>query len=104
LKLKPQIFLFKSVRNGDFIETTLQDRGDLIYYLKEKNPFTRIEEHISLFVSINRAAKSNFTRLMGMEPVKYGSVFMYKNGFRVYPFGEEGQDILMIDRRKTTGL
>ncbi|MDR1181197.1 MAG: HAMP domain-containing histidine kinase [Bacteroidales bacterium] len=38
-----------------------------------------------------------------MESVKYGSVFVYKNGFRVYPFGEEGEDILGIDRRKQQG-
>src|SRR5690606_12221258 len=52
---------------------------------------------------LNRAAKANFTRLMGMEPVKYGSVFMYKNGFRVYPYGEEGEDGLGIERRKQQG-
>jgi signal transduction histidine kinase len=40
---------------------------------------------------------------MGMEPVKFGSVFMYKNGFRVYPYGEPGEDLLLIDNRKQQG-
>ena len=40
---------------------------------------------------------------MGMRSIDYGSVFMYKNGFRVYPFGEPGEDILLIDRRKAQG-
>ena len=40
---------------------------------------------------------------MGMRSVKYGSVFMYKNGFRVYPYGEPGEDLLLIDRRKAQG-
>lgn len=89
--------------NGHFIETTLQDRGDRIYYLKEKNPYQDLK-NISIYLfQLNRSAKANFTRTMGMEPVKYGSVFMYKNGFRVYPYGEEGEDGLGIERRKQQG-
>ena len=30
-------------------------------------------------------------------------MFIYKNGFRIYPFGEEGDDSLGIDRRKQQG-
>jgi len=104
LEIKTSNILVQINPSGDYIETTLQDRGDLIYYLKEKNPFDKLQ-NISIYLfQLNRAAKANFTRLMGMEPVKYGSVFMYKNGFRVYPFGEEGQDILLIDRRKGQGF
>lgn len=40
---------------------------------------------------------------MGMRAVEYGSVFLYKNGFRVYPFGETGDDTLKIDHRKQQG-
>ena len=57
---------------------------------------------IHLF-QLNQAAKINFRKVMGIPPVQYGSVFMYKNGFRVYPFGEEGEDSLGIDRRKQQG-
>lgn len=104
LEIKTSNILVQISPKGDFIETTLQDRGDLIYYLKEKNRFIGLKNISVYLFQLNRAAKSNFTRLMGMEPVKYGTVFMYKNGFRVYPFGEEGQDILMIDRRKAQGF
>lgn len=104
LEIKTSNILVQISPKGDYIETTLQDRGDLIYYLKEKNPFKGLKNISVYLFQLNRAAKSNFTRLMGMEPVKYGTVFMYKNGFRVYPFGEEGQDILMIDRRKAQGF
>ena len=40
---------------------------------------------------------------MCIGPVKYGSVLMYKNGFRVYPYGELGEDLLLIDNRKQQG-
>jgi signal transduction histidine kinase len=104
LEIKTSNILVQISPKGDYIETTLQDRGDLIYYLKEKNPYKNLK-NISIYLfQLNRAAKSNFTRLMGMEPVKYGSVFMYKNGFRVYPYGEEGEDLLLIDRRKQQGF
>ena len=103
LEIKTSNILVQISPKGDYIETTLQDRGDLIYYLKEKNPYKDLKNVSIYLFQLNRAAKSNFTRLMGMEPVKYGSVFMYKNGFRVYPYGEEGEDGLGIERRKQQG-
>lgn len=103
LEIKTSNILVQISPNGDCIETTMQDRGDLIYYLKEKNPYMDLKNVAVYLFQLNRAAKANFTRLMGMEPVKYGSVFMYKNGFRVYPYGEEGEDGLGIERRKQQG-
>ncbi|GGH16853.1 ATP-binding protein [Mucilaginibacter phyllosphaerae] len=104
LEIKTSNILVKISESGKFIETTLQDRGDLIYYLKEKNPYSNLK-NISIYLfQLNRSAKLNFTRTMGMEPIKYGSVFMYKNGFRVYPYGEEADDLLQINRRKQQGF
>lgn len=40
---------------------------------------------------------------MGITPVNYGSVMVYKNGFRIYPYGEPGEDLFYIDRRKSQG-
>lgn len=103
LEIKTSNILVQISPKGDFIETTLQDRGDKIYYLKEKNSFKHLK-NISIYLfQLNRAAKSNFHRIMGMHSLEYGSVFMYKNGFRVYPFGEQGEDILLIDKRKAQG-
>ena len=104
LEIKTSNILVQISPIGDYVETTLQDRGDLIYYLKEKNPYKDLKNVAVYLFQLNRAAKANFTRLMGMEPVKYGSVFMYKNGFRVYPYGDEGEDLLLIDRRKQQGF
>ena len=97
--------------DGKIITTKLTDRGSWIYTIKEHNRYS-IEKNkskdflnnisIKLF-QLNRSAKKNFTMDMGIEPVKYGSVFMYKNDFRIYPFGEEGDDSLHIDRRKAQG-
>jgi len=103
LEIKTSNILVKISPEGNFVETVLQDRGDKIYYLKEKSPYPNLQ-NISIYLfQLNRNAKTEFTKRMGMEAVRYGSVFVYKNGFRVYPFGEEGEDILGIDRRKQQG-
>jgi len=104
LEIKTTNILVKISEDGSFIETTLQDRGDLIYYLKEKNPFDKLNNIRIYLFQLNRSAKYTFHSVMGMPSVVYGSVFMYKNGFRVYPYGEEGEDLLLIDRRKQQGF
>jgi signal transduction histidine kinase len=40
---------------------------------------------------------------MGVASVKFGSVFLFRNGFRVFPIGEEGDDTFGVDRRKQQG-
>ena len=103
LGLKTTHIKVEIIENGGIIKTTLIDRGREIYWIKERNTYTLLSDiNIQLF-QLNRAAKYNFTKQMQIEPVKYGSIFIYKNGFRIYPFGEEGDDSLGIDRRKQQG-
>jgi len=104
LKIKTTSLVVEVSRDGKEIKSTLTDRGDLIYILREKNPFENYLHNITIHLfQLNFSAKSSFKREMGIESVKYGSVFLYKNGFRVYPFGEAGEDLLLIDRRKQQG-
>lgn len=88
--------------DGKTITTTLDDRGSFIFETKEKSEFSLSDIRCTLYF-LNRAAKMNFTRKMGVEAVKYGSIFVYKNGFRVFPFGEPGSDFFDIDQRKQQG-
>lgn len=90
--------------DGKEISTILSDRGQRIFEIVERNTkYVLLKNiHISLFY-LNRIAKTNFTRLMGIEPVNYGSVFIYKNGFRVNPYGEPNEDVFGIDKRKGQG-
>lgn len=90
--------------DGLFVTTTLKDRGKLIYKIVENNPFEETLKNIRIHLfQLNQVAKAGFTRTMGLAPVGYGSVFLYKNGFRIFPFGEEGEDSLGVDRRKQQG-
>lgn len=104
LKIKTTSLVVEVSSDGKEIKSTLRDRGDLIYILREKNPFAEYLHDITIHLfQLNFSAKTSFKREMGIESVKYGSVFLYKNGFRVYPFGEQGEDLLLIDRRKQQG-
>lgn len=104
LKIKTTSLKVLISENGKEIISTLEDRGDRIYTLTEKNPYSNLLKNVAVYLfQLNRAAKIQFHRIMGMESVNYGSVFMYKNGFRIYPFGDPGEDILQIDKRKQQG-
>ena len=91
-------------KDSEQITTTLTDRGTLIYRLVEHCPFDHLGNvHIHLF-ALNRSAKLHFKKVMGVDNIGYGSVFLYKNGFRVHPLGEEGDDGFGIERRKQQGF
>lgn len=89
---------------GDTITTKIIDRGTLIYHIEEPNKYkTFIDDlEINLYF-LNRSAKINFGKLMDIEPTNYGNVFLFKNGFRVQPYGNVGDDSWELDNRKQQG-
>ncbi|MCM1266880.1 MAG: ATP-binding protein [Bacteroidales bacterium] len=90
--------------DGETVTTELWDRGEFIFKFQEKNEkYTRLKNIKFKLLYLNRSAKYNFSLVMGMTPVNYGSVMVYKNGFRIYPYGEPGEDLFYIDRRKSQG-
>lgn len=91
--------------DGEHIESTLTDRGELIYRIREPNEFPLLAKsgfRCQIFF-LNHSAKMTFARRMGVPSVQFGSVFLFRNGFRVYPIGEEGDDWFQMDRRKAQG-
>jgi signal transduction histidine kinase len=92
------------LRNGS-IHTKLIDRGELIYEIKEKSDLEHINNiPINIDLSfLNRSAKSRFTRFMGITALDFGHVFLFKNGYRVMPYGVRGSDMLGYDQRKSQG-
>lgn len=86
------------------IHTTLTDRGIVMYEIEEPNKdFPLLSSaSISLFY-LNRSAKYSFTARMGIEPVNYGNVFLFRNGFRILPFGEFNDDSWGLNQRQQQG-
>jgi signal transduction histidine kinase len=97
-------FIRVTIEGNDLL-TTLTDRGEIIYRIVEPNPY----RHLSLagfkceIYYLNQSAKATFARRVGLPSVQFGSVFLFRNGFRVYPIGEDGNDWFGFDRRKGQG-
>lgn len=90
------------LRDGKIV-TRLSDRGVLMYEIEEDNKYSKLEEASVDLYYLNRAAKYNFSLLMGMTPVNYGNVFLFRNGFRIMPYGEYDDDSWGLNQRSQQG-
>lgn len=98
-------FIVVTIADG-YLNTTLTDRGEVVYKIREANPYKRLESsgfRCELYY-LNQSAKVTFARRVGLPSVQFGSVFLFRNGFRVYPIGEDGDDWFKFDRRKQQGF
>ena len=96
----------RTVHGGQTLETTLTDRGRTVYSVREPNTYERLAQSsvgIEIYY-LNRKAKTVFTRRMGIRSVDFGSIFLFRNGFRVFPIGEENDDFFGLARRKQQGV
>lgn len=91
------------IEDGRII-TSLTDRGIKMYEIEEPNThFSKLSStSVSLFY-LNRAAKYSFTARMGVQPVSYGNVFLFRNGFRILPYGEWNDDSWGLNYRQQQG-
>ncbi len=90
------------IRNG-IIHTRLEDRGILMYEIEEDCKYEHLNHATVSMYYLNRAAKYNFSLRMGMQPVNYGSIFLFRNGIRVLPYGEPNDDSWNLDKRQQQG-
>lgn len=91
--------------DGKQLHSVLTDRGSVIYEIRESNEYPLLVGsgfRCNIYY-LNRSAKATFARRMGMPSTQFGSVFLFKNGFRIFPIGEIGVDTFGIDRRKAQG-
>jgi signal transduction histidine kinase/anti-sigma regulatory factor (Ser/Thr protein kinase) len=88
---------------GEFITTTLQDRGNEIFILKERNSFSQLANITITVFYLNTYAKAYFTKQTGIKSVDFGSIFLFINGFRIPPYGDIGDDWLGMEIRKGQG-
>ena len=89
--------------NSNFIETSVVDRDVEIYKIREKNTFDKLSSVTINLYFLNKAAKTAFSMKMGVQPVNYGSIFLFRNGFRILPFGNPGDDSWKLDYRAQQG-
>lgn len=103
LEIKTTSILTRVSPDGESITTKLVDRGEVIYEIREPNPYKALSDITFSLYYLNRAAKLNFIKIMGLSTTQFGSLFLYKNGFRVQPYGEPGDDSFGYDKRRAQG-
>ncbi|UPT67011.1 MAG: hypothetical protein M0D57_21775 [Sphingobacteriales bacterium JAD_PAG50586_3] len=90
--------------NESTITTTLYDKGITIYELVEHNlHYPKLKNVTISLYYLSPYSKAYFTKQMGFRSVEFGSIYLFINGFRIPPYGEEGDDWLKIDIRKGQG-
>ena len=94
-----------TISSDDVLTTSLQDRGEKIYEIREDNPYAdlasaAVEAEIYF---LNRSAKAVFARRMGLPSVQFGSILLFRNDFRVFPIGDEEDDFFGLARRHQQG-
>ena len=89
---------------GSKITTQITDKGRFVFKTEEvNNDWKRLLDiNINVFY-LNPEAKKAFTRETGMRSIQFGSIFLYRNGFRIHPYGEEKDDWLKLEQRKGQG-
>lgn len=89
---------------GDFILTTLQDRGRIVFEVKEVNPYSHLRNVKMTVYYLNPYSKRYFRMQTGFSSADFGSIFLFINGFRIPPYGDQGDDWLGIEKRKSLGF
>lgn len=102
--LKLKTTQIESYIHDGVIHTILSDRGIVMYEIEEENQVFSLltSVSISLFY-LNRAAKYNFSAKMGVTPVSYGNIFLFRNGFRILPYGNWNDDSWGLNQRLQQG-
>ena len=85
------------------ISITLYDQEKIIYSFKIENNTILKDIYFKIYY-LSTTAKNNFTRIMKTTPKDYGSIFLYKNNFRIFPYGEVDFDAFGLNLRKTQGF
>lgn len=92
-----------SIISDDVITVALYFRGNEIFTYSKKNTYKKLYNLETQIHYLTHGEKSQFAKQTGANVQSYGSIFFFNNGFRVFPYGEPGDDYLTIDARKTQG-
>lgn len=88
--------------NSDIIFLTINKDGlDYESTMRNTYSFGSVKAQVYFF---NQGDKIRFKNRYGFRVREYGNVRLYRDNFRIYPYGEEKNDWLDIDRRMAQGF
>lgn len=91
-----------SNENPDTIYLTVNQDG-LEYEFMQSNPYSFGSVKAQIFM-FNMGDKISFANRYGLRVREYGNIRLYRDNFRIYPYGKADNDWLDLDRRQTQGL
>lgn len=91
-----------SANDPEKIRITVNKDG-LEYEAIQTNPFSFGSVKAQVFM-FNQGDKVRFANRYGLRVRDYGNIRLYRDSFRIYPYGEAKNDWLDLDRRQTQGL
>ena len=91
-----------SESNPDVVQIVVNKDG-LEYELTQSNTYSFGPVKAQIFM-FNQGDKIRFSNRYGLRVREYGNIRLYRDSFRVYPYGEANNDWLDIDRRQTQGM
>lgn len=89
---------------GKNIVTKIYDRGREVFSLEENNTYTHLRNVKITVFYLNTYTKRYFAQQTGFRSIDFGSIFLFVNGFRIPPYGDQGDDWLGIEKRKSSGF
>ncbi len=90
-------------KSGEVITTSLFYQEEKIFSYTAKNPYSELSNISTEIHYLDTLSKSYFTKNIGIKPNDYGSIFLFYNSFRISPYGNEKNDWLGLDQRKSQG-
>lgn len=88
--------------NPEVIRITVNKDG-LEYESIQSNQYSFGSIRAQVFM-FNQGDKIRFANRYGLRVREYGNIRLYRDSFRIYPYGEAKNDWLDIDRRQTQGM
>jgi signal transduction histidine kinase len=89
-------FKYEIFDNGKVVET-----NEKYFYDSNNSPFGEVSAEIFY---LNTNDKRIFTNKMGLRPSDYGNIKIFRDNFRVMPYGEPSNDWLEIDKIHAQGI
>jgi Signal transduction histidine kinase len=94
------------LRSDGIAEISIKIDDEIEYFervqiFEKQSPFGRTFVEIYY---LDKGEKISFTRRMGIRPSDYGNIKIFRDKFRIVPYGEPHNDWLEIDRHHAQGM
>jgi len=104
LRIKSVSMQSEISHDGKSMIFQLIDKGQPVFKITVANTDYDALQNIKMDIFYaSTSVKLSFNKVMGMASAHYGNIFVFKNGFRVLPYGEPDNDFFEMNLRKQQG-